>query len=164
MTVIEVWANPYIALDKDGVPQGTVATPGYPNSHVGATLDQVASQRTGKERFYFALGRDGSPTVRVGFTAEIAAAVRAGELIAVDEKVAQMCGIRKKSFLSPEAALDRERERALAYRQSLLGKDAELKPIPREATPAAEGEDEEPRGDRVKLTPTLTLNQPPREY
>lgn len=158
MTVIEVMANPYIALAADGVPQGTVATPGYPNSHIGARLDPVATRKTGKERFYFPLGRDGKALVKVGFTSEIAQAIRSGELIAVDEKTARICGVSK--FLPPDQALKREEEKAAAYLTSLQREDVTLQPIPREATPE-ETDDDKAVADptKVKLTPTVTLQK-----
>lgn len=169
--IIDVYPNPYIALDKDGVPQGTVTHPGMPNTHVGAMLDLYASQAEGKERFYFPLGRDrenrekpGDGRVRVHFSPEIAMSVRSGELIAADAKTASLCGV--KEFKDPLAALEREKDKALKYYRRLHGEAAQIKDIPREATPKPADPNEvkvaptAPRPGLVQLTDTVSLHSP----
>ncbi len=158
MRTIDVYPNPFIALDADGVPQGTVCVPGSPTSHIGALLDLVATQKSGKERFYFPLGKkEGKYTVPL--SGEIAHAVRAGELLAADEKSAAACGITAKEFLPYDKVLAAEKEKALSYLRAVKGPDATLGDIPREATPPEpagdEGDDGVPNALR-QLTPTLT--------
>lgn len=140
LKTIEVVPNPYIAIDADGVPQGVVGA-GAPGAFIGAQLDLVETRRTGKNRFYFPKAKDGSLKRTVPFTADIAHAIRVGDLLAADKKTALICGISEKEFKDPEKQLEAERQKAQAYLESLYGKGAaEVKPIPREATQVKEGE------------------------
>jgi hypothetical protein len=136
MKIIEVIPNPYIALDKDGVPQGVVGA-GMPGVFIGAQIDLVASRLTGKNRYYFPLGKTGGRH-KVKLSVDVVTAVREGSLIAADEKAAALCGIFGEEFLPPEEAMEEEREKALAYYRAALGEDAEVQDIPREPTPAPE--------------------------
>lgn len=150
MKVIEVFANPYIAVDKDGIPQGVVGTPGARGSYVGAHLDLVLSAKTGKTRFYFPPG-----AVRVPLDPAICNAVLEGSLIAADKTSAHLCGVRD-DFHEPEQALADEQAKALEYFRALNGADAVLKDVPTEATPlpADPAATSQPA---VRISPTLTL-------
>lgn len=158
MKTIQVIANPYSAIDADGVPQGVVGLPGARLAWVGATLDPVATKTSGKTRFYFP-GATKNPkraheekeisglrvvTLDVENTtvrAAVANAVLEGSLIAVDKAEAAQLGIVKE-FLDAAKALDAEKEKALDAFRALRGKDAELEPIPHEATKAEEPEED----------------------
>ncbi len=145
MKIIEVIPNPYIALDKDGVPQGVVGA-GAPGLYVGAELDLVATQKTGKMRFFYPLDKAGSFKKKVHLTADIGVSIRAGELIVCDRAVAATCGITAKEFLEPEEALAAERVKALKYWQALHGdekgpnKSVTVADIPRAASVLKAGE------------------------
>lgn len=170
MKVIEVIPNPYIALDKDGVPQGAVSA-GMPGVYVGAQVDIVATRKTGKMRFFFPGGSEnveraktqkivgGMLAVKVAFTADMVASVRAGELLAVTKESAALCGISEKEYLEPEAVLASEAEKALAYLKSAKGDAAKLGEIPHKATP----EDASlASSTSVQLTPTTKLVAGPK--
>jgi len=114
MRTISVIPNPYIALDKDGVPQGTVGA-GMPGVFIGASIDLVASRKTGKTRFYYPKNGDGSLTRKVILSSDIVTAVLAGELLAATIEDARVCGVSDEEYLAPEKVLASEREKALAY-------------------------------------------------
>lgn len=154
---IEVVPNPYIALDKDGVPQGTVGA-GMPGVFVGAAIDLHASRETGKNRFYYPPNKDGSFAKTVLFSAEIVASVLAGELIVTNLADALACGLTTKSFLEPEKALAAEKDKALAYWRSVAGKDAVLGEIPRAPSKDPNGPPP-PEQNEVEVTPGVTLKK-----
>lgn len=158
MKVIEVIPNPYIALDKDGIPQGAVGA-GVPGLFIGAQIDLLASQQTGKTRFYFPPNKDGSLTRKVIFSSAILQAVHAGELIVTNKPDALACGLSEKDFLEPEKALAKEKEKALAYYQSVKGKDAKLADVPREPTQIKEGDELPVQTASKQITPTVKLTK-----
>lgn len=164
MQVIEVIPNPYIALDKDGVPQGVVSA-GMAGVYVGAALDLVATRRTGKQRFYYPLDKAGSLKKKVHATADIVASVRCGELIAADLAAAKVCGITKADFLDPDKALAAEKAKALAYWQALKGdesgpdKTATIGDIPREPSKEEAGEALPPVTATKQITPSVKLTK-----
>lgn len=128
LRTIDVYANPYAAVDADGVPQAVVQMPGTRN-YIGAFIDHVATRTVGKQRFYFT----GEKTT-VPFTAEIAKAVLEGSLIVADKEHSRMCGLA--GFEEAPARLEKEKASALAERQARLGKEADLKDPPNKATEA----------------------------
>ncbi len=159
MRTIDVFANPYCAVDKDGCPQGTVGYPGMPNSKIGAQADLVASNESGRARFYFPLGKTGGKC-RVPYHPDIVTSVQCGELIVASKEDAAICGITT-DFLEPEKALAAEKTKALRLRQAERGSDATLAEIPRQpkdADPAIA-----PKGDgtsaRVSANLTLTKSK-----
>lgn len=156
MKVIEVIPNPYIALDKDGIPQGVVGA-GMPGVFIGAQQDLIASQKTGKMRFYFPPNRDGSFTRKVLMTGTIAQAIHAGELIVTNKEDALACGIGPNDFLGPKEALAAEKTKALAYYQSVKGKDAKVGEIPREAMVLKEGDELPVQTASKQITPTVKM-------
>jgi len=159
MKTIEVIPNPYIALDKDGVPQGTVGA-GMPGVFIGANVDLVASRKTGKTRFYYPKNKDGSLSRKVLFGAEILTAVLAGELLVVKKEDAFLCGITEKEYLPAEKALEAEREKALAYWCSLKAdKNAAIGEIPREVEEEKEGEEAPAPKASVEVTPGLKMTK-----
>lgn len=151
---IEVYANPYCALDADGVPQGVVQMPGTRN-YVGAHIDIVASERSGKTRFYFAppntakneRGAHGLRQITVPFTAEIARAINDGALIVADKNGARMVGIKEADFEEPDARLKKEREIALEQRRAFYSKEAKVGNAP--TTPTERAVDEKPPAEVV---------------
>lgn len=161
MKKIAVIANPYIALDKDGVPQGVVALPGAPGRFIGAHIDLAASQKAGRTRLYFPgpnekrgeKGAAGLQVVELELDATLLRAVLEGSLLATTKEGAHLCGIRGEEYLPPEKALEAEREKALAYARALRGDAAKVEPIPQSPTDEAAPE----ATTDVKLTPTLTL-------
>lgn len=155
MKVIEVMPNPYIAVDKDGVPQGVVGA-GMPGSFVGAQLDLALTTKTGKNRFFFPLGKTGGKA-KVHLTGDMAQAILAGELIACTKEDAAAVGILEKDFLDPDKALAAEKKKAEAYYQSVKGKDAKVVDIPRE--PAASDEAPAAPSAAKQLTPTVKLTK-----
>lgn len=156
MKVIEVTPNPYIALDKDGIPQGVVGA-GMPGVYVGAVLDLVATRETGKSRFYFPPNKDGSFARKVHMTADIVTAIHAGELLVTNLPDALAVGLTSKEFLTADKAMDAEKAKALAYYRSVKGPEAAIKDIPRAATPD--------KGDlpieqaTKQLTPTVKMTK-----
>lgn len=156
MKIIEVIPNPYIAVDKDGVPQGVVSG-GAPGVYVGAAVDLVASQKGGKSRFYFPPNKDGTFTRKVMLTGDMLASIQAGELLVTTEEDALLCGIGKKDFLPAEKALEAEKAKALAYYQSVRGKGAKVAEIPRSATTLQEGEELPIQTATKKVTENLKL-------
>ena len=164
MKIIEVIPNPYIALDKDGIPQGVVGA-GMPGLFIGAMQDLVASQDTGKQRFYYPLDKNGSPKKRVHLSPDIVTAINAGELIVCDPKDAKACGFTAKAFLDPDVALAEEKAKALAYWQALKGdengpdKTATIGDIPRKATVRADGATAPANTASAQITPTVKLTK-----
>jgi hypothetical protein len=135
--LIEVFANPYSGIAEDGVPQGVVTMPGTRN-YIGAHLDQVACEQTGKSRFYYAppeegeIGAHGLRKVTVPFTPEIARAVLEGGLIVDDEEHARMCGLT--GYVDAGTQLEAEMERAASEWEAHYGVEAKIGPIPLAAT------------------------------
>lgn len=158
MRIIEVAPNPYIALDQDGVPQGVVSA-GMPNVYIGAQVDLVATQKTGKHRFFYPLGRDGKGIVKVHMTGDVVTAIHAGELIVVKQADASACGLTAKEFLEVDKALEAERAKALAYYQSARGIDAKVADIPREETRAGAEEVLPVQTSSKQITPTVKLTK-----
>jgi hypothetical protein len=162
--IIEVIPNPYIALDKDGIPQG-VSGAGMPGLFIGAQVDLVAVRQTGKQRFFYPLDRTGSPKKRVHMTADVVTAIHAGELIVCEAADAKACGFTAKAFLPPEEALAAEKAKALAYWQALKGdehgpnKSATIGEIPREATVLPQDEIAPPNPTTIQLTPSVKLKK-----
>lgn len=171
MKKIAVIANPYIAVDKDGVPQGVVSIPGIIGRFIGANIDLKASEKAGRTRVYFPApnekkgekGAAGLLALEFTLDATVLNAVRSGSLIATTKEGAGLCGISDKEYLEPEAALAAERKKALEYYRAIAGKSAELQPIPQVATPAETTADDAAPATatdrtKVRLTETLTLN------
>lgn len=158
MKIIEVIANPYIALDKDGVPQGVVSA-GMPNAYIGAQLDLVGTQKTGKTRFFYPLGRDGKGVAKVAMTSDVATAIHAGELIVVRKADALACGLTDKEFLEPGEALAAEKDKALAYYRSARGPEASVAEIPREPTTLVDSEATPVQTASKQITPTVKLTK-----
>lgn len=157
MRIIEVIPNPFAGLDKDGVPQAVVGA-GMPGLFIGAHLDAVATQATGKNRFYFPPNRDGSLTRKVHLTGDMMTAIHAGDLLVANKADAAAVGLVE--FLEPAKALEAERVKALARWQAQRGPDAKLGDIPREPTKAPDGEDAPAASPAVKqLTPTLKMSK-----
>jgi len=161
--IIEVIPNPYIALDKDGVPQGVVGA-GMPGIFIGAQLDLVATRLTGKNRFYFPLDRDGKMAKKVHHSSDIVTAVQAGELIAANKESALACGLTDKEYLEPEKALAAEKAKALAYYQALKGgakpdPTAKVADIPREPTPEDPAEPLPVEKVSKELSPNLKMTK-----
>lgn len=174
MKIAKVVANPYAALDvrvtddddKVGIPQGAVALPASRGIYLGARLDPVASQRTGKNKFYFPLDKDGKRRVLeiqvddANVRAHISRAILDGSLIAADARTAKLVGLSDKEFLSVDAALAAEKARALDSLQALYGKSSTLADVP--VDPEAEPSDEEAkpaptRGRGIAFGKALTL-------
>ncbi len=167
MKIVEVIPNPYIALDKDGIPQGVVGA-GMPGLFIGAMQDLVASQTTGKQRFYYPLDKSGSLRKKVHLTPDVVTAINAGELIVCEEKDAKACGFvlgPKTKFLPPEQALAVEKQKALDYWQALHGdehgpdKSVTIGEIPRTPTPNPDDTVTPVATSKVQLTPTVTLTK-----
>lgn len=159
MKIARVVANPYAAVDADGVPQGVVGVPGTRGIYVGARIDSVASQKTGKQRFYFPPAKDGGlRIVELNVSSAyarsyVASCILEGGLIAVDEATATAVGISPKNFLPADRALEVERVRALELYRVVYGKDAVLQPIPTEQAPA----EETPSEDAPSATPSTDV-------
>jgi len=138
---IEVFANPYAGIDPDGIPQGVCQMPGTTRNYVGAQLDLVASELTGKSRFYFAPPQEGETGVQglrkvtVPFTPEIARAVLEGGLIVAHPEHARMCGLAEDDYAAADKQLTAERARALAERKAQIGEDATIGEVPTKETP-----------------------------
>lgn len=154
---IDVFANPYAGIDHEGVPQGVTQMPGTRN-YVGAQIDIVACEHSGKTRFYFVppedgeVGAHGLRKVTVPFTAEIARAVLEGGLIVASTEHGKMCGLSEDDFSEAEAQLEAEAKRALAELRAQRGDDATLEPVPMKATPR----DDEP----VAKAPPADVKKP----
>lgn len=140
MKVARVVANPYAAIDANGVPQGVVGVPGTRGIYIGARIDTVASEKTGKQRFYFPPAKDGGPRVveipvsSAYARAYVASAILEGGLLAVDEATAFAVGITPKSYLPVDKVLEAERVKALELFRAAYGKEAVLQPVPTEET------------------------------
>ena len=155
MKLIEVYANPYIALDADGVPQGVVDMPGSRGHQIGAFLDLALSEKTGKTRYYFP-----KRSVKVPMSTAISNAVREGALIAADEESARLCGVRDEYKTFGQALAD-ERAKAVEYWRSLGGKDATVGDVPTEA--CKDDPTAETNPGLVRLTPTVALKSADQE-
>lgn len=160
-TKIRVLANPYTAVDADGIPQGVVGVPLSRGVWVGARIDDERSRETGKTRFVFT-GRE----VELPLIADTARAVLDGSLIAANEASAKACGVRE--YMAPEQALEREKARATKAYRALKGSDAELGEIPTVDAPKAEATAETlaqpqkaaPRPSAlIALSPTIQLDK-----
>ncbi len=127
MRKVDVYANPYSALDADGVPQGVVEMPGTRNA-IGAFIDHVATAKTGKVRYYFT-----GEKVTVPWSAEIARAINEGGIIVATEEHARMAGIA--NYVEPLKQLENEKAKALALRKAQLGESAQVAAVPTEALP-----------------------------
>ena len=158
MTIIEVIPNPYIALDKDGVPQGVVGA-GMPGVFIGAQLDLAATQKMGKNRFYFPLDRDGGAKKKVHLSGDVVTAILAGELIVCGKDAARACGLTDKEYLDPERALEAEKTKALSYWRSLRGPDAKVGEVPREQTTLKADEMPSVATASKQLTPTVKMTK-----
>lgn len=135
---IDVYPNPFAGIAEDGMPQGVCQMPGTRN-YIGAHLDQVACEQTGKSRFYYAAPQEGETgvmglrKVTVPFTAEIARAVLEGGLIVADAEHARMCGLA--GFIDAATQLKAERARAESEQKAHYGDGAEILDFPTIATP-----------------------------
>lgn len=147
---IEVIPNPFIALDQDGIPQGVVG-----RVPVGAQIDLLASQKTGKNRYYFPLGKTDGVHV-VPYNGDNVTSVLAGELLVTNIEDALLCGISEDSFLDAEEALAAERKKAEAYYRSVKGDDAKVADIPREPMKLEEDETAPIVTSAKQLSPYLT--------
>ena len=163
MKTIKVMANPYCAIDAQGVPQGVCGVPGARGVWIGAMLDQGATALTGKSRFYFPRNRDGGHrVVELDVTnsivrGAIASALREGSILPADADAAAVAGLDFTSA-SPDELLLAAGVVAEA-RLTTQGQDVELKPIP--DLPASVDQDAllpKVTGTKVALTPTLTLD------
>lgn len=170
MKIARVVANPYAAIDANGVPQGVVGVPGTRGIYVGARTDTVASQKTGKQRFYFPPAKDGGLRVReLDVTSAyarsyVANCILEGGLIAVDEATATAVGISSKTYLPVDKALEAERLKALEAYRVVYGKDAVLQPIPTEETTSEDVPSATPSADvapsRTRLVGAISLITP----
>ena len=167
MKTARVVANPYAAIDANGVPQGVVGVPGTRGIYVGARIDTVASEKTGKQRFYFPPAKDGGPRiVEINVTSAyarsyVASCILEGGLIAVDEATATAVGISPKTYLPVDKALEAERVKALETYRVVVGKDAVLQPIPTEETASEDAPSATPSADvapnRTRLVGAISL-------
>lgn len=173
MKIAKVVANPYAALDvrlsdsdeKIGIPQGVVALPGARGIWLGARTDEVASARTGKQKFYFPLDKGARRVIDIqvddaNVRAHIARAILDGSLIAADEKTAREVGISKGEFLKVDEVLALEKAKALETFQAFYGPGATLDEVPlTESTldPSAPAQPALPKGKGVALSKTISL-------
>ena len=174
MKIAKVVANPYAALDvrlsdsdeKIGIPQGVVALPGARGIWLGARTDEVASARTGKQKFYFPLDKAGKRRVidiqvdDANVRAHIARAILDGSLIAADEKTAREVGISQGEFLKVDEVLALEKAKALETLRAFYGPGATLDEVPlTESTldPSAPAQPALPKGKGVALSKTISL-------
>lgn len=174
MKTIEVIPNPYLGglgLDKDGVPQGVFPHPdGFPGHFVGAGVDAIATRKTGKNRYYYPLGSkrdekgkrigDGTGTVKVPFTAEVAQAVREGTLFAATIEGYLLCALgRPEGFLPAEKLLAKAKEEAEAYWLSLHLEKKPVADIPRTMTEDDPADPAPPETVSRQITPTVKLTK-----
>lgn len=87
MQTINVLANPFFFLTAKGIAQGAICKPGTTDTYIGAHIDDVATAKADKTRFWF----DGLP-VALTFSGELARAIKDGLLFAADEPTARACG------------------------------------------------------------------------
>lgn len=97
MQTINVLANPFFFLTVKGIAQGAICKPGTTDTYIGAHIDDVATAKADKTRFWF----DGLP-VALTFSGELARAIKDGLLFAADEPTARACGAE---FVLPADAL-----------------------------------------------------------
>ena len=106
MQTINVLANPFFFLTVKGIAQGAICKPGTTDTYIGAHIDDVATAKADKTRFWF----DGLP-VALTFSGELARAIKDGLLFAADEPTARACGAE---FVLPADALKAAQEAAEA--------------------------------------------------
>lgn len=106
MQTINVLANPFFFLTAKGIAQGAICKPGTTDTYIGAHIDDVATAKADKTRFWF----DGLP-VALTFSGELARAIKDGLLFAADEPTARACGAE---FVLPADALKAAQEAAEA--------------------------------------------------
>lgn len=174
MKIAKVVANPYAALDvrlsdsdeKIGIPQGVVALPGARGIWLGARTDEVASARTGKQKFYFPLDKAGKRRVidiqvdDANVRAHIARAILDGSLIAADEKTAREVGISQGEFLKVDEVLALEKAKALETFRAFYCPGATLDEVPLTETALDESAPAQPalpKGKGVALSKTISL-------
>lgn len=173
MKIAKVVANPYAALDvrlsdsdeKIGIPQGVVALPGARGIWLGARTDEVASARTGKQKFYFPLDKGARRVIDIqvddaNVRAHIARAILDGSLIAADEKTAREVGISKGEFLKVDEVLALEKAKALETFRAFYGPGATLDEVPLTETALDESAPAQPalpKGKGVALSKTISL-------
>lgn len=173
MKIAKVVANPYAALDvrlsdsdeKIGIPQGVVALPGARGIWLGARTDEVASARTGKQKFYFPLDKGARRVIDIqvddaNVRAHIARAILDGSLIAADEKTAREVGISKGEFLKVDEVLAIEKAKALETFRAFYGPGATLDEVPLTETALDESAPAQPalpKGKGVALSKTISL-------
>lgn len=170
---IDVLANPYSGVNHEGLPQGVVQMPNTRGNFIGAHFDQIASEQTGKNRFYYAQpnaakdekGACGLRKVTVPFTAEIARAVLEGGLIVATKEDARMCGLAEKDFVEPEKQLAAELARATAERDAEGRDHGPLAAIPLEPTKSDEelAVDAKAAAAAKPATKARVAAEPPRE-
>lgn len=173
MKIAKVVANPYAALDvrlsdsdeKIGIPQGVVALPGARGIWLGARTDEVASARTGKQKFYFPLDKGARRVIDIqvddaNVRAHIARAILDGSLIAADEKTAREVGISQGEFLKVDEVLALEKAKALETFRAFYGPGATLDEVPLTETTldtSAPAQPALPKGKGVALSKTISL-------
>jgi len=173
MKIAKVVANPYAALDvrlsdsdeKIGIPQGAVALPGARGIYLGARVDEVASARTGKQKFYYPLDKGARRVIDIqvddaNVRAHIARAILDGSLIAADEKTAREVGISKGEFLKVDEVLALEKAKALETFRAFYGPGATLDEVPLTETALDESAPAQPalpKGKGVALSKTISL-------
>lgn len=106
MQTINVLANPFFFLTAKGIAQGAICKPGTTDTYIGAHIDDVATAKADKTRFWF----DGLP-VALTFSGELARAIKDGLLFAADEPTARACGAE---YVLPADALKAAQEAAEA--------------------------------------------------
>ena len=106
MQTINVLANPFFFLTAKGIAQGAICKPGTTDTYIGAHIDDVATAKADKTRFWF----DGLPAA-LTFSGELARAIKDGLLFAADEPTARACGAE---FVLPADALKAAQEAAEA--------------------------------------------------
>lgn len=146
---IDVYANPFHALDAEGTPQAVVSMPGTRN-HIGAQRDLKRSAEEGRAIFAFT-----GDKVTVPFDNDIVRAVLEGSLIVATESSARMCGL--SGFADPKKQL--EAEKALAterWRAILADPSASIKDPPAIEEVEAPVRETKSKGG-TKVAPGVTL-------
>jgi hypothetical protein len=177
MKIAKVVANPYAALaiepssdgeSKVGIPQGVTALPASRGIWMGARLDPMKSERTGKNHFYFQPDKQSPELPRIveidvsdaNVRGHIANAILDGSLIAADAKTASLVGIVGKEFLSVADCLKAEKAKSLDNLKASYGDACSLESIPFAEEKAAEDDGRPVAPARVKgqrLAANLTL-------
>lgn len=153
-TTVKVVPNPYHAIDHEGTPQCVVGLPGA-RAYIGATLDLIASAKTGKSKFFYP--DFPSRTYEVPLSADISTAVRDGSLLAADLKSAKLCGLSEKEFKAVDAILADEKARtAKSHKACFEGRDdaPTIADVPTEQSKPEPGEPETSAKPRVVLSGT----------